>query len=327
MEPKSTLDVIKLGVDALSVIEKLPALLPTVKPAPMRRASDHDPRLIRDRRRSPLERRLETGIWLHFHYLTGFGKNQSLDSSYADDLIRAFVNEGENYQFYDRNSSGTLLMPASIANSAAEHACAKWLESPQHKRFAVILTEEFGKYVYFHYGVNRIDRRQKPKPRTFYDSVGEVLYKAKCHLFPDEHHPMRRRNDWEPGQPAGQTKDRRISGIKHRLLVGTWIQYHRKTDCGVTEVLKRPNPSDLAHAFTVEGQNYEFLDRRSGNAVKPGEIADPAADYAHAQWVKLSEQERQAFVLIEELADYVFDNYTVNRIDRRGDNKHSAMAG
>lgn len=324
MEPKTAFDALKLGIDALSVAEKLPSVLPIAKPAPMRRASDHDPRLVRDRRISPLERRLKTGIWLHFHYLTGFGKNQCLDSSYADDLVQAFVNEGQNYQFCDRNSPGTLLVPASIANSAAEYACAKWLDHPQHKRFAVILAEEFGQYVYLHYGVNRIDRSQKPKTRTFYDSVGEVLYKAKCLLFPDEHHPMRRRDDWEPSQTAGRTKDRRISSIKHRLLVGTWIQYHRKTDCGVTEVPRRPNPTDLAHAFTVEGQHYEFLDRLSGNAVKPGEIADPAADQALGQWAKLPQAERQAFVLIEELASYVFDHYTVHMIDRR---KHSAMAG
>ena len=317
MDPKDLSE----AIEVIGLAKKAVAFLPKPKPEKARRKSDWDPRRDKNRRVSDVNLRLKTGIWLKFHFRTGYGKFEVLESSDADHLMSAFIAEGVNYQFSDRTSADSLLMPATIALPAAEFACKKWIECPREKRFASVLTDEVGEYVLSHFNVRMIDRRQLPKAESPFASVIPLLEKAR-ELFWHPEHPKRRKEDWCPAN------DRRKTDVGTRLKVGVWLQFHRKTGYGMTEVLDSPNWGNLIHALITEGDHYEFSDPKDpGAIIAPSRFASAAADFVCAPWKTLPIDRRRAFVLTEEVANYVLTRYTVRPVERRRSQKHQAIAG
>jgi hypothetical protein len=309
-------------IDSIDFIKKTVALFPKGKPHKARRKSDWDPQRVKDRRKSGVNLRLKTGIWFKFHFKTGYGKFQVLEASDPANLINAFIVEGENYEFSDRNSPDTLLMPATIADPAAEFACRKWLEHPHDKRYASVLTEEFGDYILSNYNVRMIDLRRLPKTESPLNSVGQLLEKARA-LFGEGTNKKRRKEDWD-SRPG---KDRRILGVGERLRTGIWLQFHRKTGYGMEEFLEAPQSRSLMDAFITEGERYEFSDRSSDDSVTPAMIANAAASFARTKWMEFPAEQRLACILTDEVANYVLSHYNVRMVDRRRVHKHRAMAG
>jgi hypothetical protein len=124
-------------------------------------------------------------------------------------------------------------------------------------------------------------------------------------------------------------RDRRVSGVQSRLRKGLWMEYHRKSGLGVDSVLHNitsQTRDHLFHALVTESQRYKFSDRNLGAALEPSTIAGPAVDVVLAKWKLQPKEERQAVLIVEEIADYLLANYNVSRIDRRIQNRASASA-
>ncbi|HTB15077.1 MAG TPA: hypothetical protein VK752_26075 [Bryobacteraceae bacterium] len=320
IDPKKALEAGSELIQAVSLAKKAVAMFPAPKPQKTRRKSDWDPLRDKNRRKSAINLRLRTGIWLHFHYKTGHGKFQILETSESEHLMSAFIEEAANYQISDRSASDALVLPSTLALPAADFACAKWMEIPAHQRQAVMLADETANYVLSNFNVRMLDRRHLPPQQSPFPSVGLLLDTARA-LF---HHPKRRKAD----RDSRQAKDRRQSGVAQRLKIGIWLQFHRKTGYGITEVLQAPEWGNLIHALIAEGDNYEFTDHKSPEmSLMPSMIAAPAADFARALWTELPAKHRQAFILTEEVANYVLTNYNVRMIDRRRTPNHQAATG
>jgi hypothetical protein len=322
IDPKK---IVETGIEAfkaIRLINSAVAALPTAGKA--RRKADWDPQRDKSRRKSGVSLRLRTGIWVHFHYKTGYGKFEVLETPDVDTLMSAFIDEGVNYQFTDRDSPNAFLVPSTIARPAVDHACAKWMELEPERRHAVLLADEIGYYILSNFNVRMIDRRQLPKPISPLGSLGLLLDKAKSLFWECNNNQMRRKDDYDPDR----NNDRRKSGVGARLRTGIWIQFHRKTGYGITEVLQTPELGNLIHALIAEGERYEFADRDAPEvSLQPSMIATPAVDFARAKWTQLPAEQRRAFVLTQEVANYVLSNYNVRMTDRRRDPQHHAVAG
>jgi hypothetical protein len=321
------IDPAKLVKDCGEVVGVLKKVLPliSIKPEKARRKADWDPRRDKDRRISGIELRLKTGIWLHFHYKTGVGKFELLDPSESPTaaLTQAFMEESVHYEFRDRNSRDTALAAATIATPAAEFALAKWLQIPSDRRHPVLLADEFGEYVYLHYDVRPFDRRRPLQPQSVYESIAILFERARA-FFSKGNHQKRRKEDWAEEVEG----DRRKSSAGSRLRHGTWIQYHRRTGDGIYQVPRRLEEKDLIRAFTIEGAKYEFTERDSNATAKLTDIAPAAVSFACAKWMELAPKDRHAFVLVDQIENYVTTRYTVTMIDRRKHDKHhEALAG
>lgn len=321
MDPKHLIEAGSEVVDAIGLAKKAVAFLPKPKPEKARRKGDWEQGRDKNRRVSKVDLRLKTGIWLKFHFRTGYGKFEVLDASDAENLMGAFLDEGVNYQFSDRTATDSLLMPAAIALPAADYACARWLECHPQKRYASVLTDEFGEYVLRHHNVRMIDRRQLPAPESPFASVTALLDKARA-LFCEKEHPKRRKEDSAPAN------DRRKIDVGTRLSVGIWLQFHRKTGKGMTEVLGSPNSGNLIHALIAEGEHYEFSDPKTPETVvRPSRFASQAAQAVCAPWIDLPTDRRRAFALTDEVANYVLARYSVRMVERRRGQKQQAIAG
>jgi len=157
-DPKKMLEIGGGLIDGVKFISKASTLFSSSKPK-TRRKADWDPNFDADRRISPVELRLRTGIWLHFHRKTGLGKTQRVESPVRGDLIQAFVSEAVSYQFSTRETN-TLLLPGSIAGQAADATRIQWMEIPIQDREALLLTDTMADYVLANYVVRRNDRRR-----------------------------------------------------------------------------------------------------------------------------------------------------------------------
>jgi hypothetical protein len=321
IDPKRVIEAGSEVVEALSLAKKTVAFLPKPKPEKARRRADWDPQRDTNRRVSDVNLRLKRGIWFKFHFRTGYGKFEVLETSDAEHLMDAFRAEAVNYQFSDRTCTDSLLVPATIALPAADFACARWIECPREKRCASVLTDELGEYVLSHYNVRMIDRRQLPQPESPYASVLALLEKARG-LILEPNRPKRRKQDWEP------SNDRRKNDVGERLRVGIWLQFHRKTGYGMTEVLDLPNSGNLMRALITEGDRYEFSDPSSPEkTLMPSQFAAQAADIVCAPWKDLPDDRRRASVMTDEIAKYVVSNFTVRMVERRRSQKQHAVAG
>lgn len=135
----------------------------------------------------------------------------------------------------------------------------------------------------------------------------------------------RQRAEWERRRAP---KDRRISGVGSRLRRGFWLEYHRKSGAGKTEIipfLTAQIREHLLQAVVREGRHYEFSERTSGVTVEPCAIADAAIDVVWTRWKLKPRDTRQAVIVVEAIADYLFATYNVRRLDRR-ESQRRAMA-
>jgi hypothetical protein len=234
--------------------------------------------------------------------------------------MKAFIDEGINYQFSGRDSADTLLAPSMIARPAADFAINKWLELAAQSRHASALTDECANHILSTYNVTMIDRRHRPKQESPLGRIGLLIEKAKalCGIY-----PQNRRQDRNPGPE----KDRRKSDVTTRLEYGIWLQFHRKTRLGMYQVLDRPQTEAMIHALLIEGEHYEFAARQTPErAIEPSIFAEPAAASASAKWKELPPQKRKAFILTCHMAEYVLNHYNVRMIDRRA-KRQDALAG
>jgi hypothetical protein len=87
----------------------------------------------------------------------------------------------------------------------------------------------------------------------------------------------------------------------------------------MTEIISNVNSrmrDHLFQAFVSEGQNYRFSDR-TGTTIEPHTVAPTAIEIVLMQWKQQPEQERQAVLILEGIADYVLARYNVNVLGRR----------
>jgi hypothetical protein len=155
------------------------------------------------------------------------------------------------------------------------------------------------------------------------DSIG--LFKRVTALLPARKPPAqkaRRKVDWDPERDA----DRRISGHELRLKTGIWLHFHRKTGLGKAQPMETLQRGNLIAAFVEEGVNYQFSEHSSDALLMPSAIANKAADFACARWKERPTQDSEAYLVVEEFADYILTHYNVRMIDRRRGRKARSMA-
>jgi hypothetical protein len=322
MDPKTFFEAATTAVKTVRLIERTIELLPKSGSHKQRRKVDWNLHHSKDRRISGVNLRLQTGIWLHFHYLTGYGKFEALNDapeSLSNLLKEAFVKEGVNYQIFGRDSADTLLAPSMIAQPAAEFAVNNWLEFSKNKT-ASALTDECAEYILSKYNVVMLDRRHRPKQESPLSKIGGLIesVKGSCGIY-----PKRRKEDWDPAHYG----DRRKSGIASRLEHGIWLQFHRKTGFGMNQPLDRPQSKSLMHALVTECEHYEFGTRETPEqAIEASLFAEPAVASAWAKWKELPVEKRKACIITYHMAEYVLSHFNVRMIDRRSKRQH-ALAG
>jgi hypothetical protein len=73
IDPKTIIENGTKVVEAVQLVKKAVEVIPKSRTSKLHRKADWDPHHSKDRRRSGVKLRLKTGIWLHFHYETGYG--------------------------------------------------------------------------------------------------------------------------------------------------------------------------------------------------------------------------------------------------------------
>jgi hypothetical protein len=142
----------------------------------------------------------------------------------------------------------------------------------------------------------------------------KIIEKVKAFIPGNKPQNRRRGTDWD----AGRGKDRRKSGVALRLKTGIWLQFHRKTGMSKFQLMEFAERGDLQHAVISESENYQFSERGTGTLLLPGIVATSAVDHACSAWTEKPAKDRQAVLLIDEIAEYILKHYDVRMIDRRG---------
>lgn len=138
--------------------------------------------------------------------------------------------------------------------------------------------------------------------------------------------PVQPRGRWERRQGE---EDRRILGVPSRLRAGFWLEYHRRSGAGKTEVIEILTLEKRRHLFqalVTEGRHYRFSDRTSDTTLLVSTIAAPAIDVVWMQWNQRPKEDRQAVLIVEGIADYLLANYNVSALHRRKNQRRAVAA-
>jgi hypothetical protein len=146
-------------------------------------------------------------------------------------------------------------------------------------------------------------------------------------VSPGRGRQLKQRGSWERRRDS---TDRRISGLDRRLRKGLWLEYHRKTEVGKFDILeleKAQERDTLFSALVNEARRYEFSDRASKAVLPVSTVVDSAVDVVSNRWKRQPKAERQAIVIVEGIAEYLFSKYNVTSIDQRQSQRRATAAG
>jgi hypothetical protein len=83
----------------------------------------------------------------------------------------------------------------------------------------------------------------------------------------------------------------------------------------------------LFSALTNEARRYEFSNRASRAVLPVSSVVDSAIDVVFNQSKRLTKAERQAILIVEGAAEYLFSKYNVTSIDQRQSQRRAAVTG
>jgi hypothetical protein len=146
-------------------------------------------------------------------------------------------------------------------------------------------------------------------------------------LFGKHPRKIRERSGVDRRQAGERRKD-----VKQRLRTGLWLQFHRVTEAGKFDEMRRDlyTRGKLLAALLPEARRYRFHDRENHSEVSASSALERAADriWQNPQSGVDGSGQSKAVYVIEAVAQELYNTYDVNIRDRRqGERRALAAAG
>ena len=117
-------------------------------------------------------------------------------------------------------------------------------------------------------------------------------------------------------QPRAKT-DRRKTSTRERLRYSFWTAYRDKTGLGEgdnVEHLFYSKMMQLVEICSIAASSYDFASRIDGTPMASNEVVDQAV---REVWSQLKHRPQRAVILIESVAEFIWERYEVVAADRR----------
>lgn len=141
--------------------------------------------------------------------------------------------------------------------------------------------------------------------------------------------------NWIPRKSKPEPKrdrrnnERRQNSLDLRMRTGVWLEFHRKTGLGKSELIHpfgMKQRDDLTAAAVIEANRYELSDRSTGSPVRASAAVGQVLEAACAEWRKVPGPARTASVLTDALARQLLHAFNVRQPDRRESERKEVAA-